>query len=87
MLLLWGAFSGAVLAIVLVLYAMFRFEDAYDRVAFYLTVLASDVTVSIFAYILLSHTVFIYLSTIALSQVVCWALMNHQNMVHYKAGD
>lgn len=85
--LLWAALLGALAAILLAVYVILSIEDPYDRVAYYLTLLASDVTVSILAYVLLTHSVFIYLSTFLLAKLITWSLMNHKNMVHYRLGE
>lgn len=87
MLLFWSAFLGSIASVLLASYPMLYLECPYERVAYYLTVLTVDVLSSIFAYILFPHIVFISISTFLLAQTICWSLMNHQNMVHWKLGD
>ena len=87
MLLFWCAFFGAVSAIVIPTYAVLNIECPYDRVAFYLTIIASGFTASLLGYFLLTHTVFIALSTFMLTKFICWSIFNHKNMVHYSIND
>jgi hypothetical protein len=83
LLLLWSAFFGAVYAIVLPIYAILNIECPFDRVAFYLTLLACNILATVVGYLLLPSPIFLALSIFMLTKFMCWCIFNHENMVHY----
>jgi hypothetical protein len=73
---IWAAFF-------LVGYAVVKIPCPFQRVAYYWTILATDVTAVVLAYLLLSHTVVMVLFSLALTKCLIWSIiMNHHSMVH-----
>jgi hypothetical protein len=74
----WAAFF-------IVGYAMLARTCPYERVALLLTVLATEVATVIFAYVLLSHFVFLFLATFALTKCITWViLVDLRKVVHFQ---
>lgn len=74
---IWAAF-------VIAGYAMIQIEDPYDRVAFFWTILATDVASLTLATFLLAPIVSTILFTFLLTKCLLWSIMNHKNMVHWQ---
>lgn len=75
---IWAAFF-------IVTFAMLRTNDPYQRVAFIWTVLATDVVALTLATFLLGPLVAQVLFSFLLTKCLIWSIMNHRNIVHYKA--
>jgi hypothetical protein len=78
---------GILAGFILAGYAMVNIACPYERVAFYLTILATDVMTVFLAYLLIGPTLEIILFTFAFTQCLVWFIMDKHTMVHYQHED
>jgi uncharacterized membrane protein len=72
---------GILSALFFVGHAMMTIPDPYQRVAFYLTILSSELMAVILAYALLGPSMELFIFTFSFTQCLIWSIMDKKAMV------